>query len=61
MPAEADECQHKNEQRNRQQTDHFTLIAGTLSRLQFQLAILGALRIRALRLIVHNTILRRGH
>jgi hypothetical protein len=41
MPAEADERQQKDEQSNRQQSDHFTLIAGTLARLQLHCAILG--------------------
>jgi hypothetical protein len=33
VPAKSEECQQENEQRNRQQPDHFTLIAASLARL----------------------------
>lgn len=41
VPAEADERQQKDEQRNRQQPDYFALIASTLARLQLHFASLG--------------------
>ena len=61
MPAEAEEREQKDEQRNREQPDHFTLVASTLARLQFQFAILRTKRIGALGLSVHITILRCGY
>jgi len=60
MPAEAEEREQKDEQRNRQQPDHFTLVADTLTRLQFQFAILRTKGIGPLGLSVHTTILRRA-
>lgn len=58
MLAEANECQKKNEESDCEQANNSALIAGALSRLQLELPLLQAQRIRAILPIAHNPILR---
>ena len=60
MPAKADESERKDEEGDDEQADDFEAITATLARLQFQVAVLRAQEIRALRRRGHSFILRRS-